>query len=210
MVKCLENLVTLYRTLITLCGTLIVVGVGYHPRILGQPTEAEIKALSDKLDFFGLKFPVAGILNVGCILIIAILVMMINSTRTSRRLPLKEPADAGVWFGQFLGPTGWLPFVTFIILPFVAIGAAQTALYLRPPVGPNASFFPDFVESHIPFLVLIILGLILSSWLWWKNLQLALQWRDKLKPSDAFFGEPEVKTSPRSKPARGYTFVRQR
>ncbi|SRR6266516_1687054 len=69
MIKCLENLVTLYRTLITLCGILIVVGTTYHPAILGMPTVAESKALGDKFDFFGLKFPVTGICNIGSILV---------------------------------------------------------------------------------------------------------------------------------------------
>jgi hypothetical protein len=38
MVKCFESLVTLYRTLIALCGLLIAVGASYHPAISGNPT----------------------------------------------------------------------------------------------------------------------------------------------------------------------------
>ncbi len=104
MIKCLENLVTLYRTLITLCGILIVVGTTYHPAILGMPTVAESKALGDKFDFFGLKFPVTGICNIGSILVIVLLVMMLSSTQTrkSSRLRIRPtPAFGSVSFSVY-------------------------------------------------------------------------------------------------------------
>ena len=207
MVKCLDNLVTLYRTLITLCGTLIIVGVSYSPAGLGVPTPAEYKALGEKLDFFGLKFPVTGICNVGSILVIALLVMMLSSTQTSKKLPLKEPADAGFWFGQFLGLSILLTLGTFIFLPFAAIGVAQTALYIRPPqLAPDASFL-DLLESQMNFAVLLVLQLFFSVWLWGENWWLARQWKGKLQASKAFFGSPEDEAP---EVHRRYTVVRQK
>jgi hypothetical protein len=148
MVKCLENLVTLYRTLITLCGILIVVYVSYSPQMTGVPTPGELKAFGDKLDFFGLKFPVAGICNVGSILVVVLLIMMLNSTRTSKKLPLKELADAGFWHGQFLGLSVLLTFCSFILLPIVAVASAQTTVWMRPPVPANVSFWDSTLSPH--------------------------------------------------------------
>jgi len=192
MIKCLENLVTLYRTLITLCGILIVVGTTYHPAILGMPTVAESKALGDKFDFFGLKFPVTGICNIGSILVIVLLVMMLSSTQTSKKLPLKDPADAGFWFGQFLGLSAWLTFGSFIVLPFAAIGVAQTTVYLRPQVAADASFFdPSLLWSQVGFLLLMSLELVFSVWLWFENRFAAVPGKGKLQTSEALLLGPE-------------------
>jgi hypothetical protein len=182
MVKCLESLLTLYRTLIALCGLLIAVGASYHPAVAGNPTPEEMKAFQEKLDFFGFKLSAYGICNFGSIVVIFLLLMMINLTRTGRNLPSpKEPADAGFWYGQFLGLLAPVPIATLIVLPLAAVGEAQSALYQIPP-NVIGGYFDRYEQQ---FVIFVAVQLLCSLWLWGESVFSAYKWNKQMKAPPA-------------------------
>ncbi|WFP74867.1 hypothetical protein [Mesorhizobium sp. WSM4906] len=145
----------------------------------------------EKEDLLGVKIGIVGMLNIGPIVIIAILAMMLGQVRWTSRLPDKDPAESTFWYSQFLGLTS----VSFVIalwaLPIVAVGMAMSATYVEPPgLFGKPWYDPDLLQAQKWFIIALLGSLGLSTWLAVENGVAARKWRERLKaaapkPDDA-------------------------
>lgn len=144
---------------------------------------ATAETQDEKVELLGPKLTIVGLLNVGPILIITILFLMLGQTRTIYLLPEKEPAEGGVWFGQFLGWPVLTAFAVLCLLPVLATATALSAGYARPYDLPdNLSWWaPKMLWSQRWFISGTLVVTILSFWLLVANVRASWAWRARLR-----------------------------
>jgi len=155
-------------------------------------------AEEEKEDILGVKIGIIGVLNIGPIIIIAILAMMLGQVRWASRMPDKDPAEGTFWFSQFQGLTSIGFVIALWALPFVAAGMATSATYVEPPELFGKPWYdPALLNSQKWFTIALVVSFGLSTWLAVENWIAARAWRKRLNdaasiPADASSFEGDV------------------
>lgn len=138
----------------------------------------------------------AGALTLGPLLILAVLLRMLGEMQTLALLGGERQADAGAWYGQFLGWNGVLGFFIVVALPTAAVGMALAAVH-EPSAAPSSDlpwWSGALLWDQIGFIAGFVAALVLSSWLFGANVAAARRWLAALAPADLPAARPKPRT----------------
>jgi hypothetical protein len=165
-------------------GVQIPQDIAFLPRSIARDklaTLATSETAEETGDVLGAKLGIAGVLNIGPIVIIVMLAMMLGQARWTRKLPDKDPAETAFWFSQFLGWSSFGFVAALWALPFVAAGMATDVTYVEPQALLNKPWYdPALINSQKWFIIALVVSFGLSTWLAFENWIAARAWRERL------------------------------
>ncbi|RUY04701.1 hypothetical protein EOA25_18240, partial [Mesorhizobium sp. M2A.F.Ca.ET.040.01.1.1] len=137
-------------------------------------------------DVLGAKLGIAGVLNIGPIVIIVMLAMMLGQARWARTLSDKDPAESAFWFSQFLGWSSFGFVAALWALPIVAAGMATDVTYVEPQELLDKHWYdPALINSQKWFIAALTISFVLSTWLAIENWTGARAWQGRLNTAAA-------------------------
>ncbi|TPI47530.1 hypothetical protein FJW05_11180 [Mesorhizobium sp. B2-9-1] len=170
-------------------GVQIPQDIALLPRSIARDklaTLATSETAEETGDVLGAKLGIAGVLNIGPIVIIVILAMMLGQARWARTLSDKDPAESAFWFSQFLGWSSFGFVAALWALPFVAAGMATDVTYVEPQELLSKPWYdPALIHSQRWFIAALAISFVLSTWLAIENWRAARAWRKRLEAAAA-------------------------